>query len=43
MSKPLVSPALAQFVASTAGRNMTKAAYVAVACGVAKRRALENK
>jgi voltage-gated potassium channel len=35
MSKPLVSRAPAQFVASTAGRNMTKAAYVAVACGVA--------
>ena len=35
MSKPLVFPALAQFVAATAGRNMTKAAYVAVAAGVA--------
>jgi voltage-gated potassium channel len=35
MSKPLVSPALAQFLAATAGRNMTKAAYVAVAAGVA--------
>jgi voltage-gated potassium channel len=35
MSKPLISRALAQLVASTAGRNMTKAAYVAVACGVA--------
>ena len=35
MSKPLVFPALAQFVAATAGRNMTKAAYVAVATGVA--------
>ena len=34
MSKPLVFPALAQFVAATAGRNMTKAAYVAVAIGV---------
>jgi len=34
MSKPLVFPALAQFVAATAGRNMTKAAYVAVATGV---------
>ena len=34
MSKPLVFPALAQFVAATAGRNMTKAAYVAVAAGV---------
>jgi len=35
MSKPLVSPALTQFVAATAGRNMTKAAYAAVATGVA--------
>src|SRR5260221_5591714 len=35
MPKPLVSHALAQFVAATAGRNMTKAAYVAVAAGVA--------
>lgn len=34
MSKPLVSPALAQFVAATAGRNMTRAAHVAVATGV---------
>jgi voltage-gated potassium channel len=34
MSKPLVFPALAQFVAATAGRNMTKAAYVAVTAGV---------
>jgi voltage-gated potassium channel len=34
MSKPLVFPALEQFVAATAGRNMTKAAYVAVTCGV---------
>jgi voltage-gated potassium channel len=34
MSKPLVSPALTQFVAATAGRNMTKAAYAAVATGV---------
>lgn len=33
MSKPLI-PALAQFVAATAGRNMTKAAYVAVTVGV---------
>lgn len=33
MSKPLIS-ALEQFVAATAGRNMTKAAYVAVAVGV---------
>lgn len=34
MSKPLVFPALEQFVAATAGRNMTKAAYVAVTSGV---------
>jgi voltage-gated potassium channel len=34
MSEPVVFPALAQFVAATAGRNMTKAAYVAVAAGV---------
>ena len=34
MSKPLVLPALAQFAAATAGRNMTKAAYVAVTIGV---------
>jgi voltage-gated potassium channel len=34
MSKPLDSPVLAQFVAATAGRNMTKAAYVAVIAGV---------
>ncbi|KJC43143.1 cyclic nucleotide-gated ion channel [Bradyrhizobium sp. LTSP857] len=33
MSKPMI-PALAQFVAATAGRNMTKAAYVAVTVGV---------
>src|SRR5689334_24932429 len=33
MSKPLIS-ALAQFAAATAGRNMTKAAYVAVVVGV---------
>ena len=33
MSKPLVFPALAQFAAATAGRNMTKLAYVAVAIG----------
>jgi voltage-gated potassium channel len=33
MSKPMIS-ALAQFVAATAGRNMTKAAYVAVSVGV---------
>jgi voltage-gated potassium channel len=34
MSKPLEFPALAQFVAATAGRNMTKAAYLAVTAGV---------
>src|ERR1700730_11285836 len=34
MPKPLVSQTLAQFVAATAGRTMTKAAYVAVAAGV---------
>ncbi len=35
MSKPRVFPALAQFVAATAGRDMTRVAYVAVASGVA--------
>jgi voltage-gated potassium channel len=35
MFKSLVLPALARFAAATAGRNMTKAAYVAVAAGVA--------
>ena len=35
MSKPLVLPALTQFVAATAGRNMTKTAYFAVSAGVA--------
>jgi voltage-gated potassium channel len=35
MSKPLVFPALAQFMAATAGRNMTRPAYVAVTAGVA--------
>jgi len=35
MSKRLVTSALAQFTAKTAGRNMTKAAYAAVAAGVA--------
>jgi voltage-gated potassium channel len=35
MSKPLASPALAQFLAATAGRNMTKAAYIAVFSGIA--------
>ena len=34
MSKPHFYPALEQFVAATAGRNMTKAAYVAVLAGV---------
>src|SRR6202011_645258 len=34
MSKPLVFPALAQFVPATAARNMTRAGYVAVAAGV---------
>jgi voltage-gated potassium channel len=34
MSKRLVLSALAQFAAKTAGRNMTQAAYVAVAVGV---------
>jgi voltage-gated potassium channel len=33
MFKPLFIPALAQFAAATAGRNMTKAAYVAIAIG----------
>jgi voltage-gated potassium channel len=35
MSKPLVFPVLEQFVAATAGRNMTRPAYVAVTAGVA--------
>jgi voltage-gated potassium channel len=35
MSKRLALSALAQFAAKTAGRNMTKAAYAAVAAGVA--------
>ena len=34
MPKPLVLHTLAQFVAATAGRNMTKPAYAAVAAGV---------
>jgi voltage-gated potassium channel len=34
MPEPPVSPALAQFLTATAGRNMTKAAYVAVVIGV---------
>jgi voltage-gated potassium channel len=35
ISERLVLPALAQFVAATAGRNMTTAAYIAVTIGVA--------
>ena len=35
MSKPRPFPNLALFVAATAGRNMTRTAYVAVAAGVA--------
>jgi voltage-gated potassium channel len=35
MPKRLVLPALAQFAAATSGRNMTKAAYIAVTTGVA--------
>jgi len=34
-SKPVLPPTLARFVAATAGRNMTKPAYVAVLTGVA--------
>src|SRR5580692_6515412 len=34
MSKSSAFPALDQLVTATAGRNMTKAAYVAVTCGV---------
>jgi voltage-gated potassium channel len=34
MSKPFFFPALAHFVVLTAGRNMTRPAYVAVAAGV---------
>jgi voltage-gated potassium channel len=34
MFKPVVFPALAQFVAATADRNITKAAFVAVATGL---------
>src|SRR5260370_38768666 len=34
MTMPLVNPALAQFVTATAGRNMTRPAYVAVAAGI---------
>jgi voltage-gated potassium channel len=35
MFKPLAYPALAQFAAATAGRNLTKPAYLAIAAGVA--------
>jgi voltage-gated potassium channel len=35
MSNPLVFPGLTEFVTATTGRNMTKAAYAAVAIGVA--------
>jgi voltage-gated potassium channel len=35
MSKPRAFPSLAQFVAATADRNMTKVGYVAVTAGVA--------
>src|SRR6202049_425471 len=34
MTKPLVTPALAQFATATAGRNMTRPAYLAGAPGV---------
>jgi voltage-gated potassium channel len=34
MTKPLVTPAMAQFATATAGRNMTRPAYVAVAAGI---------
>jgi voltage-gated potassium channel len=34
MSKPLAFSALAQFIAATSGRNMTKAAYAAIVIGV---------
>jgi voltage-gated potassium channel len=34
MSKPIAFPALTQLIAATAGRNMTAAAYVAVATGI---------
>jgi len=34
MTKPLQSPALAAFVGATTGRNMTNAAYIAVALGI---------
>src|SRR3981189_2474599 len=34
MFKPVVFPAFAQFVAATAGCNMTKAAFAAVATGL---------
>ena len=34
MPKRLIYPALAQFAAATAGRNMTRAAYIAVMTGI---------
>lgn len=34
MPKPIILPALARFVAATAGRNMTRVAYVVTAVGV---------
>jgi voltage-gated potassium channel len=34
MSKPLLLPALGQFLAATAARNMTRAAYAAVVVGI---------
>ena len=33
--KPFAFPAFRQFVTATSGRNMTKAAYIAIICGVA--------
>jgi voltage-gated potassium channel len=35
MTKPLASPALAQFVVATSSRNMTRTAYVALVVGIA--------
>src|SRR5205807_8142396 len=35
LPKRLILPALAQFAAATSGRNMTKAAYIALTTGVA--------
>src|SRR5579864_8240068 len=34
MSKSIAFPSLSQFVTATAGRNMTRPAYVAITCGV---------